>query len=502
LRRTEGVLNESPMYNASAMDVHAQVADFIHRNNLLEKSQKVIVGVSGGADSLCLLDCLHRLRFDLVLAHLDHQIRPESGAEADYCRQIAKRFGIPAAMGSADVPSYAGGGRSLEEASRLLRYRHLAQVAKSYETNLIATGHTADDQVETILMHFLRGAGASGLRGMLPKTSMDEWVGVPEGKGKWLVRPLLEITREQTVAHCRGQGLEPIHDPSNEDLSYFRNRLRHNLLPELETYNPSIRKTLLRTGHVMAAIADLQRAIVDEVWPQLVTEAGEHALLLQVEALLSRPIAVQRAVLRRGVLSLMQDIRELGFEQVDRGLAFAATGRKGSRYTIVGDLELLHMGQDALLWKRGSDVSFPQFPQVAKARRRKIKIPGEVKLANGWLLKAGAAEMVGEGIESIMQQANEQRVFLDADKIDGALQLRSWEQGDRIQVLGMKGRAKVSDIFINEKVPQPVRRKWPVVVDDGQIVWVAGIRMAHGVRLTQHSRRTIELRLEEPESGA
>jgi len=168
------------------MDVSALVADFIARFDLLDAKQKVIVGVSGGTDSLCLLDCLHRLGYPLVLAHLDHQLRSDSDTDADFCRRMAERYGIPVAVEAADVRGFADGGHSLEEAARLLRYRFLVRMAEDFNTNMIATGHTADDQVETILMHFMRGAGPSGLRGMLPATVLDDWVDVPEGDGVML----------------------------------------------------------------------------------------------------------------------------------------------------------------------------------------------------------------------------------------------------------------------------------------------------------------------------
>ena len=244
------------------MDASARVADFISRTGMLKAKQPVIVGVSGGADSLCLLDCLHRLRYSLVLAHFDHQLRADSGEDADFCREMAERYGIQAAIEAGDVRAFADQGRSLEEAARLLRYRFLARTANKHGATVIATGHTADDQVETILMHFLRGSGPSGLSGMLPSTALDDWVDIPEGEGVDLIRPLLELTRAQTSGHCREQGLAPIEDSTNQDPSFFRNRLRHELLPELETYNPGVRNVLLRTGHVMSAIAQLHKDLV------------------------------------------------------------------------------------------------------------------------------------------------------------------------------------------------------------------------------------------------
>jgi tRNA(Ile)-lysidine synthase len=481
------------------MDIHALVAEFISQANLLSKSQKVVVGVSGGADSLCLLDCLYRLEYSLVLAHLDHQLRAESSEDAMYCQTLAERYGIPAVIETADVRGFADAGRSLEEAARILRYRFLSRAAKSNQTNVIATGHTSDDQVETILMHFLRGAGPEGLRGMLPLTSMDDWVDVPDGKGIQLVRPLLEIARSQTIAYCEANGLTPVQDPSNQDLKILRNRLRHELIPELETYNPGIRNALIRTGKVMESIADLQKEIVHIAWPIVASKAGESAIILKVGELLSKPIATQRAILRYAVTCLDPELGDTSFEQVVRWLSFIATCKVGGREAMIGDLELVHMGEDVLLWKPGTEVSFDRFPQFEGNEERTLKVPGAMDFAGGWTLVVDSGEIEENDQKQMMLKSSESRVFLDADKIEGSLLVRHWEPGDRIQILGMTGRSKVAELFVNERVPQLVRQQWPLVVDECKVIWIAGLRMAHTVRLTPSSKRYIELRLESPE---
>lgn len=487
-------------YNARAMSVSAQVADFISRTGMLKAQQTVIVGVSGGADSLCLLDCLHRLQYPLILAHLDHQLRPQSQDEAAFCRRMAERYGIPAVIEAEDVRSYADRGHSLEEAARVLRYRFLVRTAKEHGSAVIATGHTADDQVETILMHFLRGAGPSGLGGMLPSAALDDWVDVPDGKGIALVRPLLELTREQTNAHCVALGLEPIQDPSNRDPAFFRNRLRHELLPELETYNPGVRQALLRTGHVMSAVAKLQKDLVREAWPHAVTSAGDKALLLRIGPMLDLPLAIQRALIRHAVMSLDPNLRDLGFEHIARSIEFISARKTGSRQAVIGDLELLHMGDEALLWQPGSKVAFAGFPQMRTQRPRSIKVPGRVKLAQGWELVSTAGKLAAGGQKRLLAEAGENRVFLDADRLEGGLRVRTIEPGDRIQPLGMKGRIKAAELFVNEHIPQPVRPMWPMVVDERQIVWIAGIRMSHSVGLTKDSSRYVELSLVRAES--
>jgi tRNA(Ile)-lysidine synthase len=484
------------------MDIHTLVGEFISQADLLSKSQKVVVGVSGGADSLCLLDVLNRLEYGLVLGHLDHQLRSESSEEAEYCKALAERYGIPAVIETADVRGFAEAGRSLEEAARILRYRFLARVAESHQTNVIATGHTSDDQVETILMHFLRGAGPEGLRGMLPKTSMDNWVDVPEGKGIQLVRPLLEIPRAQTIAYCEANDLTPVQDLSNQDLRILRNRLRHELIPELETYNPGIRNALIRTGKVMESVTDLQKEIVTAAWPNVASRAGDSAIILHVGELLARPVATRRAILRHTVTTLDPELGDTSFDQIVRWLSYISAGKVGGREAMIGDLELVHMGEDVLLWRPGTEVLFDRFPQLEGDAERTLTVPGAVDFAAGWRLVVESGEIEEDDRKQMMLKSSESRIFLDSDKIEGRLRVRNWEPGDRIQILGMTGRTKVAELFVNERIPQLVRQRWPLVVDESKVVWIAGLRMAHTVRLTPSSKRYIELRLESPEGNA
>jgi len=204
----------------------------------------IIVGVSGGADSLCLLGTLHEAGYSLIVAHFDHQLRPDSAEGAKFVQQIAEKYNLHFVSASDDVAAYAKAEKqTTEEAARNLRYRFLFAQARKYNAQAVAVGHTADDQVETVLMHFLRGAGLSGLKGIQPRTILPAFdLEIP------LVRPILDFWRDDTVAYCVAHNLTPHEDPSNASDDFFRNRLRHNLIPELEKYNPRFRETLQRTS--------------------------------------------------------------------------------------------------------------------------------------------------------------------------------------------------------------------------------------------------------------
>ena len=213
----------------------------------LAMDQTIVVGVSGGPDSLCLLDGFVRLGYPVIAAHFDHQLRPESGQDAAVVEAKVKSLGVPYQRGNADVRSIAEDKhQSIEEAARHSRYTFLFGVARERGAHAVAVGHTADDQVETVVMHFLRGSGLSGLRGMLYSTILHSYdASIP------VVRPLLDVWRTETESYCRIRGLEPVYDKSNEILDYLRNKIRHELIPQLETYNPGIRKVLWRSASVL-----------------------------------------------------------------------------------------------------------------------------------------------------------------------------------------------------------------------------------------------------------
>jgi len=262
-----------------------KVRQYAERYDLFRPGELVVVAVSGGPDSLCLLHLLHGLApalgLQLHVAHLNHGLRGEDAdADARFVAGFAAALGLPCTIGQADVRALADApGISLEEAARQARYRFLSETARAVGARTIAVGHNADDQAETVLMHFLRGSGLAGLRGMAPKTALGEyWLGgiasrqtpplamTSGGADFWLIRPLLAIPRRAIEAYCAEHGLAPRFDRSNADTTFFRNRLRHELLPILEQYNPAIRAILAHTAEALAGDHQIVRAEVEAAW--------------------------------------------------------------------------------------------------------------------------------------------------------------------------------------------------------------------------------------------
>ena len=283
--------------------------------HMLEAGESVVVAVSGGPDSLCLLHVLMGLRaelgIELHVAHLNHGLRgDEAAADAEYVRGLAAEWGVAATVETADVPAYRRTRRlSLEEAARQVRYAFLTRVAAAVGAHTVATGHTADDQVETILMHWLRGAGLTGLRGMQP---VQEWPG-----GLRVIRPLLEVSRGDVEAYCVANGLRPRRDRSNNDERIWRNRVRRQLLPLLEQLSPGVRASILRTAHILADDDAYMRDQVRSLWPAIAKTATD-AVEIDLPAWQAQPLAIQRRIVREAWRQIAASYDDLSWLQVER----------------------------------------------------------------------------------------------------------------------------------------------------------------------------------------
>ncbi len=479
------------------------VADFIRTEALFYPGQPVVVGVSGGPDSLCLLDVLRRLGYSLVVAHFDHGLRPESSHEAQRVQEMAAKLGLDFELeqGALGVErSFREG--SLEAAARHARYRFLLRVATERGAQRLATGHTADDQVETMLMNLLRGAGPDGLRGMVPLTPIGRWPEFGPGiaPNVALARPLLRFGRAETQAYCDRHGLEPVMDPSNQDLAFLRNRVRHDLLGRLETYNPEVRQALLRTSQIMGDVADLMDEQVDRAWGSWVRLAGEAAVALNNAGFERQSPALQRRLLRRAFEYLGIPTREVGFESVERMRA-AIRRQIPARLALPGGLSFERVGEEWLLAEPDAEAAFPGYPLLDELNERPIPDSGVVDLASGWRLSV--QRQTRETIEGRTSDAvpKDTCAVFDADRIVQPVVLRAHLRGERLSPMGMSGTVKLSDLFTDHKIPRRLRRRWPVISSGAEILWVPGLRRGRLAPLEPSTCRIVRLNLIPPSSA-
>ena len=331
-------MDASPRAAAATDDgVVRRVQAFLAEEPLGRGRGGFVVAVSGGADSLCLLDVLGRLRpgrrGGLRVVHVDHGFRPESALDAEFVQGVARRLDVPSEVVRVDGPGYARAHRlGLEHAARALRYRALATAAARHGCGAILTGHTADDSVESFVMHLLRGAGTDGLRGLAPIETLDVRRLGPglhdaAAPAATVARPLLNVRRAETAAYCRERGLAWRVDPTNDDTAFLRNRVRHHLLPVLRTYNPAIDAALARTAAVLRDDGAWLDSLTARRWRSF--ELGPAAAEVPLATWRRQPRAARRRLLRRAAAWLTDDGELPGFDATERALTQVATGRPG-----------------------------------------------------------------------------------------------------------------------------------------------------------------------------
>ncbi|MEW5872377.1 MAG: tRNA lysidine(34) synthetase TilS [Chloroflexota bacterium] len=462
----------------------------------LDPDRLLLVGVSGGPDSLCLLDLLWQLGFSLAVAHLDHGLRPESQEEAGLVRQWVEQKGLPFYLERLNVAALAKSqGLSIEEAARTARYRFLFKQAAQCQAQAVAVGHTADDQVETVLMHLLRGAGLSGLRGMACYSLPNAW-----SQELPLVRPLLSIWREEILEHLHQRGLQPVLDASNQDTRFFRNRLRHELIPILETYNPQVRQRLWRTAQVLHQDYSVLERLVESAWQICLRQHGPGYLSLDPQALAAQPLSIQRYLVRRAIAQLQPDLRDVDFEAIERALAFLHRPSRMAQLNLVAGLRLFIEADQLWLANWQANLPADHWPQVSPDRVLTFNPPGTLQLSQGWAIHATIVEDTRSLQEFDLQNNDPFQAWLDLDRLSLPLQVSSMRPGQRFQPLGMSGHSlKMSDFFINVRLPRRARRAWPLVLSSGEIAWVPGFRLGHPFRLSAQTRLALLLRLERSE---
>lgn len=457
----------------------------------LEPTDVVLVGFSGGPDSLTLLHVLESLGQPLVAAHFDHGLRPESGEEAQHAEAVARSLGVPFVAQRGDVAGFAGQEKlSLEEAARILRYQFLFRAADDQRAAAVAVAHNADDQVETVLMHLLRGAGPQGLRGMPYRAKPNAW-----SESLPLVRPLLAVWRSEIEEYCNANNLRPLLDPSNSDQTFFRNRLRHELVPLMESYVPGFKQRLAQTSALVGEESDLVDELARRVWHGVLSQRGDGFVQLNRRALLHEPRALQAAILRRAMTELRPNQRDVDFDALRRAQRIISDGRAATPTDWAAGLYLLVEGERIWVadWEADLPVDWPQAPEAPTH----VEVPFDVDLGRGWRVRAAARERDGVGpVELSDLGARENLAQLDFDVVGEELALRRRRPGDRFQPLGMEsGSLKLADFMINEKMPLRARAGWPLLCKGDEIVWVPGYRLAHPYRVADGTKRILEIEL-------
>jgi tRNA(Ile)-lysidine synthase len=454
----------------TAGNLHTRITSAILSKELFRPGDTLIVALSGGADSTALLDLLATLPvfpLRLVAAHLNHCLRgSESDADEQFCRGLAARYSIPFESRRVDIKAAAAAGSlNLEDAGRRARIEFFDDLATQRGASAVVLAHHADDQAETVLMRLLRGSGMAGLSGM------------PWRNGRGYCRPLLDITRVEIEAYLAERHLEWREDTSNLDRSFLRNRIRHELLPLLEQYNPSVRNTLATTAGILAE----ENALLDD---QVRLTAGQacrfpdSAAACDIPLLRSLPTALQRRLVRLMLSHAAGNLENITYRHLESILQMVAASQPNLRIVLPG-------GWAAV--KEYGTLTISALPDTAPDFRELV-IPGP----GSYLMPDGNTLRIEIIPPPRCPVGSPGTAYFDAYRMPFPWRMRTFRPGDRIQPLGMDGRKKVKDLFIDEKIPPARRALTALILCGDELIWVAGLRTSHPGRVDELSTLVVK----------
>ena len=453
----------------------------IDRYHLLEKGDRLIVGVSGGVDSMVLLHLLNACRetFDLslIVAHINHGFRPEeSEREAELVQKESARFHLPFEYGRFNVREFRKlGGLSPQDAARRIRFHFFYDLLRKHHAQKIALGHNADDQVETVLLRLIRGSGLRGLKGILP---------IREGK---VIRPLLEVWREEIDSFALGKKIPFLCDSSNLKNDYLRNRIRLSLIPFIEgEYQPHFKETLLRTSKILREEDDYLEKEAEEAYQKVIHEAKD-ALAFNFSEYQTLHRAIQWRVVKKisekilGSGKVMEDGGEAEFHKIHQNLHQSSPSF------------LIELSHGFWVEKRYDLVLFGK---------------GEVKPSSPFeveLISPGHTIVEEIGKEVVIEETDRGQfgdysgppdtALMDYESLRFPLKMRNFRPGDRFCPLGVKGSQKLKDFFIDHKVPKFERPRVPLLISEEMIAWIVGYRIDERVKITERTRKVLKVKV-------
>jgi len=465
------------------MDLLHRVRANITSQRMVARGCKVVVAVSGGPDSVALLHILYLLKDELGLslhvAHLNHMFRgAESEGDALFVADLAKRYGLPATVESRNVPAYRDQNRlSGQVAAREVRYRFFCETANRVEASKVALAHQADDQAETVLINFLRGAGTTGLKG------------IPSVRDGFYIRPLLTVRRTEIERYCDEMDLPFRQDSSNIKPVYTRNRVRLKLMPLLEReYNPGLVPTLLRLAEICREEDGYLEEQAEKAFCDALGENTVGRVVLRLDSFNGNPVAIQRRVLRRVWRTLTGGLRDLSFQHNEAVLALLHGDATGSRAVLPGNVVAVRSYNTLEFIREQGKPGVPYYIYP-------LKVPGVTYIPElDSTVYATLTPRITGGEPKSLPPAE---ALLDYAKLPPQLFVRRRLEGDVFYPYGQVSELKLKDFFMKQKVPREERDRIPLVSTPGEIVWVGGMRTGERWKVDEDTVRVLHLKLVE-----
>ena len=472
--------------------IHRTVEHTLRTYRMVQNGDAVLIGVSGGPDSVALVHILlafapaYSLR--IALAHLNHCLRQnESDRDEAFVTELAKQLALPIHVEREDVHRYQKRHRylSLEEAAREVRYRFYHAIAARFEYDKIALGHHADDNAELILMGLLRGSGPAGLSG------------IPPVRDDKIIRPLIHMRRSQIMNYVAVKGLDYIEDSSNRDLQFLRNKIRHRLIPELKAeYNPKLIAALNRLAAILDAEHEMLEKLIQPIFEKALIFEKQGSLGLSLEELNQQPLAVKRRLVRKAILKVKGNLRSIAFVHIEAILRLA---QKGARAQILDLADRIRIRRDGAILSLSKERQRlrqsvrSSFLSTMPAYAYELAEPGVIGIKEA-ALQISFSEIPKDKV-SDWRPTDPRIVFMDMDKIRFPLVIRNFCPGDRFSPLGIRGSQKLKKFFIDHKIGRSERASCPIVLSRNKIIWVAGYRLDNSVRITTRTRRILKAEL-------
>ncbi len=452
-----------------------KVSLYVAENSLFTPGGTVVAAVSGGADSVALLDILVALgdyRLKVVVAHMNHLLRgTDADEDEEYVRTLARNYALPIVVKRVDVGEFANRERaSLEEAGRICRYLFFDTVALDHGACAVALGHHKDDQAETVLLRLLRGAGGSGLSAMTAVT------------GGRFVRPLLDVTRPEIESYLEERGIAWRTDKSNEDAAFLRNRIRHQLIPYLAAYNPAIKERLAATAQALAADEEVLEAAVRAAFARH-AEADRSGVTLFLEGVRGEPRGIRLRLYRQAIMQARGDLARISFRHLQTLDSLVFSSKPHLSLTLPNDLRA-NKSYQRLSFALRKEAAPPWTDGLA------LDGPGSYLLPGGELLAVGFVTTPSDLKTTAVTTA-----YFDADLAPFPWRVRNFRPGDRFAPLGMNGHKKVKELFMEEKIPLADRSRIPLLFSAETLLWVGGVRRSNAALLTAESKSIIRVDL-------
>lgn len=456
-----------------------KVVETIEKYRMIEAGDNIILGLSGGVDSMALLHILLEIKkqglydFNLHLVHVNHGVRGElAKRDQKFTEKVAQDLGLPFYTINVSMENYAKEHKiTSEEAGRILRYGFFNEVIDSLGQGKIAVAHNLNDQAETLIMRFLRGTGIDGLRGI-------------EHRNSNIIRPILDITREELEAYIARKKIEITEDHTNFQAIYTRNKIRLEIIPYIEeNFNPNIIRTLERTAYLAEIDSNFLEKTSEKRYNEIVKKEEKNRITLGFSKFKLEDISIKQRIIRKAILDINSDLQGISESQISLILDIFNRGETGKQVNISNNI-IARVSYDDLVIEKNLSFEVEDF---------KYKLEDKLFIDEiGY--KFNVKTISRKDFQASSKKKNTR--YFDYDKIKSELFIRNRRNGDRFVPFGMNGSKKIKDYFVDEKIPREERDSIPLIVDGDNIIWVVGYRTSNLYKITGNTERILEIAYE------